>query len=333
MDIKDFKRKIYLEHTKKIFTIFLVCLFASSPQILNAALSCSVTATCNAPDVVLFKVSAASNAHAELPSQSNYTAKVCCTGITGLDNLCSGNYAIVAKLDATTNAHLEQNTQSNYANNACISAPGGYGITVGYQSTNCSGYDTIATSMSGVTNAHTGNQAAYTTKICLTINPPSLAFSVSDGSIGFGALSSSTAKYATGDLSGSTSETEAHTITAGSTASGGYVITIDGTNNLRSPSTLSLINRIGGTNTASNPGTKQFGLRATVTSGNGTVTSPYDGSGFAYDSANFPDQLASGSGDFTTTTFSLRYIANISSTTQAASDYQASITYTATGTF
>lgn len=332
MDIRDFKKKIYLEHTKKIFTIFLVCLFASSPQILNAALSCSVTATCNSPDVVLFKVSNASNGHAELPSQSNYTAKVCCTGITSLDNQCTGNYAVVVKLDATTNAHIEQNTQSNYSNNACISAPGGYGITVAYQSTNCSGYDTIATSMSDVTNAHTGNQSAYTTKICLTINPPSLAFTVSDGSIGFGALSSSVSKYATGDLAGSTSETEAHTITAGSTASGGYVITIDGAA-LRSPTVLNNISSIGGTNTAPNPGHEQFGLRATVTSGNGTVSAPYAASGFAYDKNNFPDEVATGSGDFTTTTFSFRYVANITTMTTAATDYRTALTYTATGTF
>lgn len=332
MELNNFKKRIYLEHTKKIFTIFLVCLSASSPQILNAALSCTVTATCNSPDVVLFKVSAASNAHAEIPSLSNYTAKVCCTGITGLDNLCTGNYAVVARLSATTNAHIEQNDQGNYANDLCISAPSGNGITVAYQNTNCTGYDTIATSISGTTNAHTGSQGAYTEKICLTIAQASLTFTVSDGSIGFGALTSSASTYATGDTLGSSTEVEAHTISASSTASGGYVITIDG-NNLRSSSTLSTISPIGGTNSSPNPGHEQFGLRATVTSGSGTVSVPYAASGFAYDKNNFPDELATGSGDNTTTTFSLRYIANITTITTAASDYRANLTYTATGTF
>lgn len=332
MDIEDFKRKIYLKHTKKIFTIFLVCLFASSPQILNAALSCSVSATCNSPDVVLFRVSAASNAHAELPSQSNYTAKVCCTGITGLGNSCAGNYAVVVRLDATTNAHLEQNDQGNYANDACISAPGGYRITVAYQNTNCSGYDTIATSMSGTTNAHTGGQSAYTKKICLTVNPPSLTFAIDDTTIGFGTLSSSAATYANGNRTGSATEVEAHKITVLTNATSGYVVTIDAPGSLKMVGDTPTITYIGGTNTASSPGTEQFGMRMTVSSGNGTVSAPYAASGFAYDLSNFPDEIATGAGDSTSDIFSVRYLANIATTTESG-DYRSIITYIATGTF
>lgn len=332
MEIRYFKNKIYREHTKKIFTIFLVCLFVSSPQILNAALSCTVTATCNAPDVILFRVSANSNAHAELPSQSNYNAKVCCTGITGLGNSCAGNYAVAVRLSATTNAHLEQNDQGNYANDACISAPGGYRITVAYQNTNCSGYDTIATSMSATTNAHTGGQAAYTKKICLTVDPPSLTFSIDDVSVGFGTLSSSAATFANGARTGSASEVEAHKITVTTNATSGYVVTINSTNSLKILGDTPTVTEIGGTNTASNPGTEQFGMRMTVSSGNGTVSAPYAASGFAYDMANFPDEVATGAGDGTSDVYSARYLANIALTTEPG-DYRTNVTYIATGTF
>ncbi len=309
-----------------------MCVFIISPQVIEAALSCSVTATCNSPDVVLFKVSNASNGHAELPSQSNYAAKVCCTGITGIDNTCTGNYAIVAKLSDVTNAHIEQNTQSNYANNACISAPGGYGITVAYQSTNCSGYDTIATSMSDVTNAHTGNQSAYTTKICLTVNPPSLTFTIDDNSIGFGSLSFSAATYANGNRTGSASEVEAHKVTVTTNATSGYVITVNANNSLKILGDTPTITHIGGTNTASSPGSEQFGMRMTISSGNGTVSAPYADTGFAFDMSNFPDEVATGAGDGTSDAYSVRYIANIASTTEPG-DYRTNITYIATGTF
>lgn len=332
MEIRDFKKRIYREHTKKIFTIFLVCLFASSPQILNAALSCSVSATCNSPDVVLFRVSAASNAHAELPSQSNYTAKVCCTGITGLGNSCAGNYAVAVRLDSTTNAHIEQNDQGNYANDACISAPGGYRITVAYQNTNCSGYDTIATSMSATTNAHTGGQSAYTKKICLTVDPPSLTFSIDDNSVGFGTLSSIASTYANGNRTGSATEVEAHKFTVLTNATSGYVVTITANNTLKIVADTPTISAIGATNTAPNPGTEQFGVRYTVSSGNGTVSAPYAASGFAFDSGSFPDEVATGLGDGTSDVYSARYLANISTTTESG-DYRTNVTYIATGTF
>ena len=93
------------------------------------------------------------------------------------------------------------------------------------------------------------------------------------------------------------------------------------------------ITAVGSTNTASSPGTEQFGLRMTATGGNGTVSAPYAAAGFALDTAAFPDVVASDpDGDDVSTAYSLRYIANITNATEAGS-YTATFTYVATATF
>jgi hypothetical protein len=163
---------------------------------------------------------------------------------------------------------------------------------------------------------------------------PTLTFSISDNTIGFGTLSQSAPRFATGDGAGSASEVSAHTISVSTNATDGYVITIDGTTLTYGSNT---INPIGGTatNVSTGAGTEQFGIRLTFSSGTGgSVTSPYNGSSnfYAFDTANFPDQIASGSGDGTTDTYSVFYAANISNQTEAG-NYTAVITYIATGTF
>lgn len=131
-----------------------------------AALTCSVTTVCNSPNVVIFRMSNTTNAHAELPSQSNYSQLVCCSGVTGLGNSCSGTYAVAAKLSGTTNAHVQQNTYANYANNACISVPSGGSVSIGYQANNCTGYDTTLAS---------SRQPPMLTLAMLTPTPPKYA--------------------------------------------------------------------------------------------------------------------------------------------------------------
>jgi hypothetical protein len=163
----------------------------------------------------------------------------------------------------------------------------------------------------------------------------SLTFTISDNSIGFGTLSVSAARYATGDTNGSSSETEAHTIVVGTNAASGYTLTVDGTTlTCAAGSTCgsATITAIGGTNTASSPGTEQFGLRMTASGGTGTVSAPYNGSGFALDTAAFPDEVASATGASANTTYSVRYLANIAADTEAGS-YSATLTYTATANF
>ncbi len=300
-------------------------------SIAHAALSCSLTTTCDAPNVIVLKLSSSTNAHAELPSQSNYAQFVCCSATT-LGTSCSATTtATFLKLSSTTNAHVEQNTQSNYANNACLSISTGT-VSVAYQSSNCSGFDTTVASMEATTNSHVGGPSAYTTKICASTNiPQSLTFTISDNTIGFGTLVPSTAHFATGDTVGTTTETEAHTIAVTTNAASGYAMTVGGAT-LTSGSFT--IDAIGGTNTVSSPGTEQFGLRMSASGGSGTVSAPYAASGFAYAAtATTTSQVASASvGDDVQTTYSTRYIANIASNTETAS-YSSFLTYAVTANF
>ena len=157
----------------------------------------------------------------------------------------------------------------------------------------------------------------------------SLTFTVSDNSIGFGTLSPSTASYATGDTNGDTSEVEAHNLVVGTNAANGYTMTVNG-NTLTSGSHT--ISAIGSSNSSSSTGTEQFGLRMTATGGSGAVSAPYAAAGFAFDTAAFPDEVAEATGSSANTTYSVRYLSNISANTEAGA-YTATLTYVATANF
>jgi len=301
-------------------------------------LTCTVRATtCVGGETNVFEMSATANAHAAIPT-TGYGQLVCCTGVTGLSNLCSGTFATVAKLSGTTNAHIQQT--GSYANSVCISVPSGGSVSIGYQATNCSSptvYDTTLASMKTTDNSHVGDTTAYTEyKICGTAAgaaAQTLTFSISDNAIGFGALSSGAARFATGDGAGSTIQVEAHTLAASTNATNGYVLTVKGATLTHTNPSFS-ITAIGGTNSSSSPGNEQFGLNMTATGGSGTVTSPYVEAGYAYaGTATTTSQVASASsGDGATTTYSVVYIANIASNTEAGS-YTTALTYVATANF
>lgn len=324
-----FKRPLF-------FILFLSAVFSLLPlfeqTVYAGTLSCSVTTAAACTDTVILRMSGSSNAHAELPSEANgnYSGNVmCCNGVTGLGNVCSNTHAIVVKLSGTSNAHVEQNSLSNYANNACMSVPSGGTVSVGYQATNCSGFDTTLGSLDTTTNSHIGDGSAYTTKICATAINQSLTFSLSDTSIGFGALTASGARYATGDTTGSGSDaSDAHTISVTTNASSGYALTLNGTTLTSGANTIATTSA----NTASTVGSEQFGLRLITNSGDGTVSAPYAASGYAFDSLNFPDEVAVGTGNGVTTVFGARYIGNISASTEEGS-YNSTLTYVLTATF
>ena len=160
---------------------------------------------------------------------------------------------------------------------------------------------------------------------------PSLTFSISDNTIGFGDLSSSAARYATGDTNGSGSETSAHTLSASTNGTSGYSITVLG-DTLTSGSNT--ITAIGGTAAASSAGSEQFGIRITASGGSGAASSPYNhASNYAYDAtSSASDEVAASSSASDTTTFSVRYLGNIGGSTESGS-YSATLTYSATGNF
>ncbi len=156
-----------------------------------------------------------------------------------------------------------------------------------------------------------------------------LSFSLSDTEIGFDELNSTAPRYATGNELGSDSDVVAHTFSASSTANSGYFVSIYG-DTLTNPNG-DTIDAIGGTATASSPGSEQFGLRVEVNSGTGTATAPFNTANWAFNDTA-PQEIASGTGDNTTTVYDVRYIANKSSATEAG-QYETELTYTATGQF
>jgi hypothetical protein len=157
----------------------------------------------------------------------------------------------------------------------------------------------------------------------------SLTFTIATTTVAFGTLSPSGAKYATDDLQGSTTETQAHDIVVGTNASNGYTMTVNGATLTYGPN---IIDAIGSTNTASTPGTEQFGLRMNASGGVGSVSAPYAASGFAFATTSMPSQVASATGASSNTTYSVRYLANIGSATEAGA-YTTALTYAVTANF
>ena len=159
--------------------------------------------------------------------------------------------------------------------------------------------------------------------------PQALTFSISDTTIGFATLTSGAARYATGDTLGNAAETEAHNIIIGTNASNGYTMAVGGSTLTSGGNT---VNAIGAANTASSAGTEQFGLRMTATGGTGAVVVPYAAAGFAFDTAAFPDTAATSTSASANTTYSVRYLANITASTEAGV-YTGLVNYVATANF
>lgn len=319
---------------------FTIITFFCTQLVFAGTLSCSITTSAACSDTIVLRLSGSSNAHAELSSQANanYNGNViCCSGVTGLSNSCSGTYATVLKLESVTNSHVQENSQSGYANSVCLQVPSGGSVSIGYQSTNCSGYDTTLGSIESVTDSHIGDTTAYTTKICGTAGTlvnQALSFAISTNTVYFGQLTSVGTRYASStNINGDGNEVQAHALEVNTNAASGYNVTVQGatlTSQQNSSNTISPL----ASNTSPSTGVEQFGLRMTASGGTGTVSAPYAASGFAYTSdANTPSQVASAvSGDSATTTYSVRYMANIGATTEAGS-YTANLVYVATANF
>jgi hypothetical protein len=159
-----------------------------------------------------------------------------------------------------------------------------------------------------------------------------ITFSISTSSVYFGIASPAQARYASStDTAGSNIEVVAHTLSALTSATNGYSITIQGGSLSVGTTTIA---GLGDTSSTSNVGTEQFGLRVTASGGSGAVNTPYAAAGYAFGaSTSTTVQVASSTvGDSATTTFSLRYLLNIAPTTPAA-DYSTNLVYIATANF
>ena len=144
----------------------------------NAEISCQVTTSCSNTDVL--HMSNNTNAHAELPTGTDYSYKICCedTGSQGvtMGTSCSGTTFL--KLSNNTNAHVEKATLSNYANDACLSSDDA-AFEFSYQSGSCDGWQTCLATISNDTNAHIGDcTSSYDLHVCCNMTylnqPPTI---------------------------------------------------------------------------------------------------------------------------------------------------------------
>lgn len=162
-------------------------------------------------------------------------------------------------------------------------------------------------------------------------------FTISTSTIFFGALSPLSAKFASStNPLGDSLETIAHSLGVSTNAPSGYTVTIKGqtlTSLQNASNTISAIGAVAASSTF--VGTEQFGIRATTAGGTGsTVSVPYSSaSSYGYNAtATTSAVLATGTGATNTTTYSLRYVANIANLTEAGT-YVANIVYVATANF
>ncbi len=278
------------------------------------------------------------------PSDYNLTSKTigtislthgASTGLESTETLAAAPSTTVwgAVLSGTQNRILTLTAPTDGVGTAAV-APNDK-IIITYTSANtinpttANTYTVNITGTFGDTGSVTSNIITDDQVVVSALVPQSITFSISDSTIGFGTLLSTGPRYATGDTLGGGAEVEANNIVVGTNAANGYSLTVNGTTLTYGANTVTAI---GASNTASALGTEQFGVRATATGGTGAVTSPYAASGFALNTASFPSQIASATGATNSTTYSMRYIANISANTEAGI-YGSTLTYTATPNF
>ncbi len=174
-----------------------------------------------------------------------------------------------------------------------------------------------------------------------TVNP-TITFSISDTTIGFGDLDVSTGRWATGDtLGGDASDpatpTAAHTMDIATNADNGWAITYNGATLTSGSNTVCetpLTDCADVTDDSEGtPGTEQFGISIS-TNGDSTPAAGYErdaSSSFEFVPST-TTTLISESAPTDAETISVSYLANIAGTTEAGS-YSTAITYIATATF
>jgi hypothetical protein len=188
----------------------------------------------------------------------------------------------------------------------------------------------------GDTGSITANIIADDTVVVSATVQQSLTFVISTTTIYFGVLGSGAAKYASStNTAGDGTETIAHTLAVSTNAPSGFAISVRGQTLTSQQNASNTISAIGATAASSTPGTEQFGIRVTESGGVGTsVSAPFDfATSYGYGAtATTSASLASGSGATPVSTYSLRYLTNISATTEAGT-YAANLVYVATANF
>ena len=163
-----------------------------------------------------------------------------------------------------------------------------------------------------------------------------LSFTISSNAIYFGNLKSAGSScWAQNTDPGNVTcptvaEAEAFNMTASTNGGTGYTVSVQGPTLTSGANTITAL----AASTAPAIGSEQFGIRINPTGGSGVVPALYGTAGqYAYTgTATTPATVASSATASATTTYSVRYIANIAPLTEAG-NYTASHTYVATGNF
>lgn len=175
-----------------------------------------------------------------------------------------------------------------------------------------------------------GNQIAVSNEQTVTV-PQVIVFSISDNTVGFSSINSSAARFATGDTTGSATDTSAHNLQVATNAPSGFSVSYSGTS-LSGPETITqatITNDEDGVQDS-----KQFAMSFS-TDGGATITSSYDhdptpaNRDWKFTSS---DLIVTEGGPSSLQTISAYYLANISATTSAGA-YGGVITYVATANF
>ena len=359
MNKLNHQKKQQAQQKKKVSSYIYFGILASllfyPATYLYAALSCSVTtqAACTGGSVTILRMSGSTNAHSELPSQSNanYASNVvCCSGISSIGNSCSAfNKQIFARISGVTNGTIQETSVNTYGTDVCLSdGVGNDTITVGYQNTNCSGYDTTIASISSSDNAHVGDGSAYTRKICATITQPTITFDLDTGTSGstengpgytvpLGTLSSGSVTVSNGSINMIIAEADTN-------AAGGMVVTVQNTNGSSGlVSTSAPSDNINSAQTAMSIGNENYGL-CVATAG---LTGFTRATGYVSDTCALnsgtngvraltstpTNILNSGGAPLSGGHAEIVVNASISTTTPAHNDYTDELTFIATGTF
>ena len=148
---------------KQLLLLFLGLLFLPS----------AISASCGLANdnQLIFRISGATDAHAELYDGTSYATEICYNTIFGSEyagaSPHSGN--TVLKASAATDAHVEQSNQANYLTNIS------YGTLVCTYGANCGVGETCIATISGATNAHVSSlcsgAGSYPLKVCCKDTP------------------------------------------------------------------------------------------------------------------------------------------------------------------
>lgn len=216
---------------------------------------------------------------------------------------------------------------------------GGAGATV-VTNPSAGNYDVDITSELGTTDDSGSGSVSIISNDVVNVTStvdPYITFTVSDNTIGFSALSTSTGRWATGDLtggdaSGGSTPTAAHTLTLATNAPSGWAITYNGATLTSGSNTITDAATIS-SDSDGTPGSEQFGISAS-TDGNATIATGYArGANASWDYVvSTTTTLVSESVGTATETISVSYLANIASTTEAGT-YTTNVTYVASGVF